>query len=137
MINDLSDDPTLYDNSNISTPSSSINDQKTSSVSENNQSIAIQVEKTSPENPTSKENNTYWWSLLPENLDGWHTSSWFGTFRPYSNSWIFHAQLGWMHATQGENNDLWLWNNNFGWLWTANGVFPHLFNHGSVIGSIF
>ena len=106
-------------------------DQNATPVSENNQTIVVQPGPVTPSQPDANQTQTYWWTPLPETAEGWRTSDWFGSFRPFTNSWLYHAELGWMHATQGETDDLWLWNQEFGWLWTANGVFPHLFNHAS------
>jgi len=106
-------------------------DQNATPTSENNQTIVIQPNPVTPVKPDTNQTKTYWWTPLPETAEGWRTSDWLGSFRPFTNSWLYHAELGWMHATQGETGDLWLWNQDFGWLWTANGVFPHLFNHSS------
>ena len=106
-------------------------DQNATPTSENNQTIVDQPDPVTPSQPDANQTQTYWWTLLPETAEGWRTSDWFGSFRPFTNSWLYHAELGWMHATQGETGDLWLWNQEFGWLWTANGVFPHLFNHST------
>ena len=27
------------------------------------------------------------------------------------------------------DSDLWIWNDDLGWVWTARGVFPHLYSH--------
>jgi hypothetical protein len=106
-------------------------DQNATPVSENNQTIVVQPNPVTPVNPDSNQTKTYWWTPLPETVEGWRTSPWFGSFRPFPSSWLYHTELGWMHATHGESGDLWLWNQEFGWLWTVNGVFPHLFNHAS------
>jgi VCBS repeat-containing protein len=106
-------------------------DQNATPVTENNQTIVVQPNPVTPVNPDSNQTKTYWWTPLPETVEGWRTSPWFGSFRPFPNAWLYHTELGWMHATHGESGDLWLWNQEFGWLWTANGVFPHLFNHAS------
>ena len=106
-------------------------DQNATPTSENNQTIVVQPKPVTPSQPDANQTKTYWWTPLPETAEGWRTSDWFGSFRPFTNSWLYHAELGWMHATQGETGDLWLWNQEFGWLWTANGVFPHLFNHST------
>ncbi|MDC1004914.1 cadherin repeat domain-containing protein, partial [Opitutales bacterium] len=106
-------------------------DQNATPTSENNQTIVIQPNPVTPVKPDTNQTKTYWWTPLPETVEGWRTSDWFGSFRPFPSSWLYHTELGWMHATHGESGDLWLWNQEFGWLWTANGVFPHFFNHAS------
>ena len=106
-------------------------DQNATPTSENNQTIVVQPKPVTPVKPDTNQTKTYWWTPLPETVEGWRTSPWFGSFRPFPSSWLYHTELGWMHATHGESGDLWLWNQEFGWLWTANGVFPHFFNHAS------
>ena len=106
-------------------------DQNATPVSENNQTIVVQPQTITPVKPDANQTKTYWWTPLPETVEGWRTSPWFGSFRPFPTSWLYHAELGWIHATHGETGDLWLWNQELGWLWTANGVFPHLFKHSS------
>jgi len=41
------------------------------------------------------------------------------------------VDLGWLFSHAGESRDLWLWNEQLGWHWTAQGVYPHLFLHSS------
>jgi hypothetical protein len=106
-------------------------EQNATPVSENNQTIVVQPNPVTPVKPDANQTKTFWWTPLPETVEGWRTSPWFGSFRPFPSSWLYHTELGWMHATHGESEDLWLWNQELGWLWTANGVFPHLFNHAS------
>ena len=83
------------------------------------------IKKISPSTPRS------WWNELPEIAGGWRTSPWFGSFRPYPNGWLYHADLGWLYSHTGKSRDLWLWNEQLGWHWTAQGVYPHLFLHSS------
>jgi hypothetical protein len=75
--------------------------------------------------------STDWWHALPEQNGGWHTSAWFGSFLPYANGWLYHADLGWLYSHSGPTADLWLWSAEHGWLWTANGVYPYLFQNSS------
>uniref|UniRef100_UPI00389AEABC cadherin domain-containing protein n=1 Tax=Candidatus Seribacter sulfatis TaxID=3381756 RepID=UPI00389AEABC len=83
------------------------------------------IKKISPSTPRS------WWNELPEIAGGWRTSTWFGSFRPYPGGWLYHVDLGWLFSHAGESRDLWLWNEQLGWHWTAQGVYPHLFLHSS------
>jgi hypothetical protein len=142
ILNDPSDDPqTPIDSNQTTAPAIDHNqtdqnsttaptvDQNATPVSENNQTIVVQPQPITPVKPDANQTKTYWWTPLPETVEGWRTSPWFGSFRPFPSSWLYHAELGWMHATHDETGDLWLWNQDFGWLWTASGVFPHLFNH--------
>jgi VCBS repeat-containing protein len=72
-----------------------------------------------------------WWESVPKIAGGWHTSSWFASFLPYANGWLYHADLGWLYSHSGPTADLWLWSAEHGWLWTANGVYPYLFQNSS------
>ena len=62
--------------------------------------------------------------------DGWFHLSWFGTFRPFENGWIFHQDLGWAYVKGTSEDSIWLWTNGWGWLWTSAEVFPHFHSHG-------
>ena len=144
VLNDPSDDPQPPIESNQTTEpiidqnqtdsnstTAPIVDQNATPTSENTQAIVVQPKPVTPVKSDANQTKTYWWTPLPETVEGWRTSPWFGSFRPFPSSWLYHTELGWMHATHGESGDLWLWNQEFGWLWTANGVFPHLFNHAT------
>ena len=71
------------------------------------------------------------WTHANDLPGGWKNSPWFGSFLPYSNGWLYHADLGWLYAHSGPDTHLWLWSQNNGWLWTTEGVFPHFFQHDS------
>jgi hypothetical protein len=75
--------------------------------------------------------STAWWHSLPKQNGRWRTSPWFGSFLPYSDGWLFHADLGWLYAHSGPTADLWLWSAEHGWLWTADGVYPYFFQNSS------
>jgi hypothetical protein len=60
---------------------------------------------------------------------GWFYLSWFGTFRPFENSWIYHQDLGWAYAKGTSEDSVWLWLPDWGWIWTSAGVFPHVHLH--------
>ena len=70
-----------------------------------------------------------WWSDANESAGGWRNSDWFGTFIPYDNGWLYHADLGWLYAIDDGTSGLWVWKENLGWLWTAKGAFPHLYRN--------
>ena len=48
-----------------------------------------------------------WWANSEEAEAGWRASTWFGTFRPYDNGWIYHADLGWLYAQPDGADGLW------------------------------
>jgi hypothetical protein len=60
---------------------------------------------------------------------GWHTSEWFGSFRPYDNGWLFHETLYWVYTQPDLSGGLWLWLEGYGWLWTKEEVWPYLWKH--------
>ena len=60
---------------------------------------------------------------------GWFQSAWFGSFYFADNHWIFHADFGWLHAVGDGTGGVWLWDHQYGWLWTRHDVFPHLHHH--------
>ena len=70
-----------------------------------------------------------WWNDANETAGGWRQSDWFGTFIPYDNGWLYHADLGWLYAIDDGSSGLWLWKKNLGWLWTTPGAFPHLYHN--------
>ena len=59
----------------------------------------------------------------------WFTSPWFGSFHLTSSAWIYHAELGWLHAVNDDSGNAWLWQASQGWLWTGSGIYPWLYRH--------
>jgi hypothetical protein len=80
-------------------------------------------------NPDTSSKQEKWWESLPIHPDNWRTSSWFGSFRPYSNGWIYHQDLNWLYSYPDQTGNLWLWSSNHGWLWTGSGIYPHLYKN--------
>ena len=72
-----------------------------------------------------------WWEADADSGNGWRTSHWFGSYRPYSNGWIYHLGLGWAYAQPDELGGLWLWMPNEQWVWSAPHCWPHLWKHSS------
>lgn len=61
---------------------------------------------------------------------GWMNLKWFGNFRVYENiDWIYHSKLGWIFTVTDQNDGVWLWQKEWGWMWTQRGVWPYLFNN--------
>jgi hypothetical protein len=58
---------------------------------------------------------------------GWRASTWFGNFYATENSWLHHADLGWLYMQQVGDGSLWMWDKHHEWLWTGQGVYPHLY----------
>jgi hypothetical protein len=71
------------------------------------------------------------WLNGAENVTGgWRLSSWFGTFLPFGNGWLYHEDLGWLYSVRDGTGNLWLWSESHGWLWTGEDLFPYLYrNH--------
>ncbi len=38
-----------------------------------------------------------------------------------------HETIGWLFAVDDGAGGVWLWQENLGWLWTAEGVYPYIF----------
>ncbi|MFP6893760.1 MAG: hypothetical protein VCA18_08425, partial [Opitutales bacterium] len=61
----------------------------------------------------------------------WKSLPWFGFFHARSYPWIYHARLGWIYVSEGEENALWIWRAKSGWLWTRPDLYPHLYHHAT------
>ena len=101
----------------------------------------VGISRSGPKRLETPASQNYWWSDALLQAGGWKTLSWFGTFRPYENGWIYHLKLGWVFVHPEETSGLWLWKKNMGWIWTKEGVYPYFWkNHdGSwqyLVGSI-
>jgi alpha-tubulin suppressor-like RCC1 family protein len=70
-----------------------------------------------------------WWSDANASAGGWRESDWFGTFIPYDNGWLYHADFGWLYVVQDGTSGLWAWKKNSGWHWTSQGIFPHIYRN--------
>lgn len=66
-------------------------------------------------------------SVDDPNAPGWKNSPWFGSFYATENSWLHHADLGWLYMQEAGDGFLWMWDHNHQWLWTGQGVYPHLY----------
>ncbi|MDG1326063.1 MAG: hypothetical protein P8P49_09870, partial [Opitutales bacterium] len=86
--------------------------------------------------PQGKENIELW-TQAQKLAGGWRTSPWFGSFLPYPNGWLYHAELGWLYAHSGQTDDIWLWSSDKGWLWTGPEIYPYLFQNSSAIWLYF
>ena len=61
--------------------------------------------------------------------NGWFHLSWFGSFRPFENNWIFHENFGWTHVRGTSEDSIWFWTHDWGWLWTSAETFPYIHSH--------
>ena len=76
-------------------------------------------------------------AVLPESFtegdftyNAW-VNSWFGTIFSKDSGWTYHESLGWVilkPEPQGEY--LWLWNQKWGWLWTAQTIWKTNYEGG-------
>ena len=73
----------------------------------------------------------HWWESESPAESGWRTSPWLGSFRPYTNGWIYHLGLGWAYAQSDGQDGLWLWMEAEGWVWSAPQCWPHLWKDRS------
>ena len=73
----------------------------------------------------------HWWESESPAESGWRVSPWLGSFRPYTNGWIFHLGLGWAYAQSDGQDGLWLWMEAEGWVWSAPQCWPHLWKDRS------
>ena len=49
----------------------------------------------------------------------WYTLDWLGYFYDASNGWIYHVELGWLNAVEGDDGNYWFYDESLGWLWTG------------------
>ena len=49
----------------------------------------------------------------------WYTLDWLGYFYDASNGWIYHMELGWLNAVEGDDGNYWFYDSELGWLWTG------------------
>jgi hypothetical protein len=69
-----------------------------------------------------------WWGDVEERAGAWKTSDWFGNFISYEKGWLYHVRLGWLYSSPASESSVWLWKENFGWVWTKQGVWPYLWS---------
>ena len=59
-----------------------------------------------------------------QSAGGWRESDWFGTFIPYDNGWLYHADLGWLYVVHDGTSGLWAWKKNSGMALDVAGDIP-------------
>ena len=67
------------------------------------------------------------WEDAERMENGWINSSWFGTFIPFNNGWIYHSNLGWLFSQPDTSQGMWIWFGPENWLWTQRFVYPYFF----------
>jgi formylglycine-generating enzyme required for sulfatase activity len=68
-----------------------------------------------------------WFASAQPLPGGWKMLEWWGAFRPTNQTWVYHAELGWLYPSASKSEGLWLWNEEHGWQWTDDGIYPYLF----------
>ncbi len=60
---------------------------------------------------------------------GWRRLDWFGDYIPTgAGGWIWHNRLGTLRVTAASTpDDIWMYADGLGWLWTSRTQFPNLF----------
>ena len=81
--------------------------------------------------PENNIQESAWLNGAESTTGGWRLSSWFGTFLPFGNGWLSHAEWGWLYAQDDHHGGVWLWKKDLGWLWTTKDVYPYLHHHES------
>ena len=63
--------------------------------------------------------------------DGWRRLGWFGDYVPMgSDGWIWHNKHGFFFvAADATPQNIWLYAQDMGWLWTANTTYPFLYRN--------
>ena len=66
----------------------------------------------------------------------WYSLDWLGYFYDASGGWIYHVELGWLYAEEGENGNYWLYDSKLGWLWTGSAYFDSTKSDKSYLYSV-
>ena len=61
---------------------------------------------------------------------------WLGYFYDASGGWIYHVELGWLYAEEGEDGNYWLYDSKLGWLWTGSAYFDSTKSDKSYLYSV-
>ena len=123
LLDDPSDNPSSE--SNATAP---VTPEANQTSVDNNSTVAPNADEN---RTTVDQNSTAWWEADADSGNGWRSSPWLGSFRPYSNGWIYHLGLGWAYAQPDELGGLWLWMPNEQWVWSAPHCWPHMWKHDS------
>lgn len=67
-------------------------------------------------------------SGIPEPINGWYDSNWFGEFHGGAFPWILHEDLGYGYVLDGPADSIYLWTNAMGWKYTDPQVYPFLYS---------
>ena len=57
----------------------------------------------------------------------WYESSWLGVYFESSNSWLYHANLGWLYIPSSSTENFWMYHDDLKWLWTTSAIYPWIY----------
>ena len=60
---------------------------------------------------------------------GWNKVGWFGFFFAKFYPWVYHQNLGWIHASEKGSDGTWFLFERLGWIWSKKETFPFLYLH--------
>ncbi len=63
--------------------------------------------------------------------NGWYRSNWFGDFFGNSGGWTYHMHHGWLYLHGNDENNLWIYDETLGWLYTGKNLFPKLYQNSN------
>lgn len=82
---------------------------------------------------STETTNNDWIDNAEDQGNGWYHIDWFGYIFATDEldnfaqgSWIYHAELTWLHITSDSFDSVWIWSNNLNeWIWTSKDSFPY------------
>lgn len=82
---------------------------------------------------STETTNNDWIDNAEDQGNGWYHVDWFGYIFATDGlnnfaegSWIYHAELTWLHITSDSFDSVWIWSNNLNeWIWTSKDSFPY------------
>jgi len=86
---------------------------------------------------STETTNNDWIDNAEDQGNGWYHVDWFGYIFATDGlnnfaegSWIYHAELTWLHITSDSFDSVWIWSNNLNeWIWTSKDSFPYASVH--------
>ena len=82
---------------------------------------------------STETTNNDWIDNAEDQENGWYHVDWFGYIFATDGlnnfaegSWIYHAELTWLHITSDSFDSVWIWSNSLNqWIWTSKDSFPY------------
>lgn len=91
----------------------------------------LNLEVEAPENPTASPLSLWSDSDTTDFGNGWHQSSWFGTFYGNTGGWTYHLKHQWIYLAETANGGLWIHDDSLGWLYTEKEAYPYLYRYSN------